>query len=224
MEKASSRKVEEWQNVYLSEEGSPNTTTAPATAIGPDATSSLSSESATASKQTPERPPLRKAKTLGDLLRRVPSSPGPPLPISPQKSTTKKAFAFTSFPNSSKSKLKSSNPDPPSSAPKEPKFTLSMRSSRHRSKSPEDRCRPGNWKSKNTEKSKERKRTLPYEAPYFWIPPDKAASMVVNRKDSSDSNGSRGRKAKVTAGTAGGVKSAPASRAVSPARNGDRLA
>lgn len=76
---------EEWQSVYLSEEGSPTVETAPTTAITSDATPSLAPEPEAAS--TPQRPTLRKAKTLADLLRRVPSSPGPPLPIDPESTS-----------------------------------------------------------------------------------------------------------------------------------------
>ncbi|KAF6748397.1 hypothetical protein DFP72DRAFT_1146016 [Ephemerocybe angulata] len=245
--------ADQWESVYVNEHGSPNTATAPPiTPIVVTAAESLSE-----APPKPRRPTLRKAKTLGDLLRRVPNSPGPGLPDAQKiESTTKKAFAFaSSTPSSSPShtprakspsskckiKHKQSMPALPSTTDKEPKFTLSIKSPRAPKANNIDNTFGGNnaesdpnsnsnsnrnssnlnakLNARNASVGRkgtgERKRTQPYEAPYFWVPPDQVMAMNLRASEGAGGDRERGRRPRTAEGF---VKSAPASRVVSPER------
>lgn len=235
----------------MNEHGSPNTATAPP--ITPIVVTGA--ESLAEAPPKPHRPTLRKAKTLGDLLRRVPNSPGPGLPDAQKiESTTKKAFAFaSSTPSSSPShtprakspsskckvKHKQSMPALPSTTDKEPKFTLSIKSPRapkannidnggNNAESDANSNSNSNSNSSNLNAklnarnasvgrkgTGERKRTQPYEAPYFWVPPDQVMAMNLRASESAGGDRERGRRPRTAEGF---VKSAPASRVVSPER------
>lgn len=71
-----------WEKVDVDAKGSPNTQSVPDDTTIPVTAPAQPLSQATATEDTPQpqRPHLRKSKTLGDLLRRVPSSPGPVLP------------------------------------------------------------------------------------------------------------------------------------------------
>ncbi|KAJ2917879.1 hypothetical protein MD484_g2600, partial [Candolleomyces efflorescens] len=178
-----------WESVYVDTKGSPNTLS-----VSDEQTPLASAPAAVPSLQAnqPQRPHLRKSKTLGDLLRRVPNSPGPVLP-NPEKleSTTKKAFAFTS-----------TTPKPKDF--KEPKFSLKPKipitatGAAAASKSPRS----------STEN--QRKRTQPYEAPYYWMPPDQVLAMSLQQQQQKQQ-----RQGGTTRRSSDGVKSAPVSRVAS---------